>query len=463
MTTTSVKDVGSVMNPGIRAGSAVSKSGGDTFQTVWNSQTGANKSSQQSPTTEKANKTDEKASPGEDLRAKDSSRKDLRDGEENQVREAEDETVQGEMIPDEMSEEDLELAMEAVATAAMDLIVQIADTFDIPVETVQKLMTDMNLQPADLLQPENLSNLLLEAGGAQDSLSLLTNEQLYSDYQTLMEQGQEALETVSEEIGVSPQQLLQTVEEIQTPATEATEEPDIRFAAEDGTDESLVLPADAESTESVQTVSKAQESGGRDTGEAKHDSDAKPGDAGGNLMLQMLRSESFQPQTETVQETASPWNADTQDMMQQIMDYMRLQVKPDMSSLEMQLHPASLGTLQIHVASRGGMLTASFVTQNEAVKAALESQMVQLKESFEEQGVKVEAIEVTVQTHQFEQNLEQGRGRQPQETAEGKRPRTRRITLGGADAADIPEELEAEDRIAAEMMAANGGTVDFTA
>ena len=60
--------------------------------------------------------------------------------------------------------------------------------------------------------------------------------------------------------------------------------------------------------------------------------------------------------------------------------------------------------------------------------------MVQLKESFAEQGVKVEAIEVTVQTHSFEQNLEQGRGNQSdQESGAGvSRRRTRRINLNTA-------------------------------
>lgn len=464
MTTTSVKDVGSVMNLGIRAGGAAAKAGVGTFQTVWSSQAGANKSPQQNQTAEKVSRADDKAKPGDDLRAKDSSRTDLREDEETQVQKSRGKADRSEAAQGEMSEEDLELAMEAVAAAAMDLIGQIADTFGIPVETVQDLMADMNLQPVDLLQPENLSNLLLEAGGAQDSLSLLTNEQLYSDYQMLMEQGQAALETVSEETGIPPMQILQMAEEPETLAAVEEEEPDLQFVAEDDGNETFVQQPDAEVTEDVQPLRNAQEStGGRDARDTKHDGEGKSGDTGGNLTLQLLRNEAYQPQMEAVQETSSPWDVDTQDMMRQIMDYMRLQVKPDMSSLEMQLHPASLGTLQIHVASRGGVLTANFVTQNEAVKAALESQMVQLKESFAEQGVKVEAIEVTVQTHQFEQNLEQGRGRQPQDTAEGKRPRTRRITLGGADGTDIPEQLEEEDRIAAEMMAANGGTVDFTA
>ena len=70
--------------------------------------------------------------------------------------------------------------------------------------------------------------------------------------------------------------------------------------------------------------------------------------------------------------------------MRQIMDYMKVSVKADSSELEMQLHPQSLGTLHIQMASRNGVVTANFIAQNETVKAALESQMVQLKENFAE-------------------------------------------------------------------------------
>ncbi len=143
--------------------------------------------------------------------------------------------------------------------------------------------------------------------------------------------------------------------------------------------------------------------------------------------------------------------------MRQIMDYMKITLKADTSSLEMQLHPASLGTLQIQIASKGGVVTANFITQNEAVKAALESQMVRLQESFEEQGVKVEAIEVTVQTHEFERNLDQGRGRNQGESS--RRNRTRRIQLNDT----LPlEDLAEEDTLTAQMMAAEGTTMDIT-
>lgn len=454
MTTTSVKDVGSVMNLGVPAGNTAAKTGSASFQTVWSSQAGANQTAQRNQTAEKSDRTDDKAGPGDALRAKEHSRKSIREDDTDQVKEP-----QG-----ELSEEELANAMAIAATAVTELIEQIADTFGISVESVQEIMADMNLQPVDLLQPENLSNLLLEAGGAQDSLSLLTDGQFYSDYRMLMEQGGAALETLGDETGISPQQLLQTVTAAQATVPEETEEPVLELAVQGDGTEAVVQPAGAEEPENLQPVQNAQENAdGRDTKDSGQDGESKPGETSGNLVLQTIRNEAFHSQAEAVQETSSAWDADAQDVMRQIMDYMKIQVRPGMSDLEMQLHPESLGTLQIHLASKGGALTANFITQNEAVKAALESQMVQLKESFEAQGVRVEAIEVTVQTHQFEQNLEQGRGRQSQDTSEARRPRTRRIQLGGADSTELPEELEQEDQLTAEMMAANGGTVDYTA
>ncbi|MCM1025694.1 MAG: flagellar hook-length control protein FliK [Roseburia sp.] len=124
----------------------------------------------------------------------------------------------------------------------------------------------------------------------------------------------------------------------------------------------------------------------------------------------------------------------------------------------MQLHPASLGTLQIQIASKGGVVTANFLTQNEAVKTALESQMVQLKEQFAEQGVKVEAIEVSVQTREFERNLDQGReGGQNRESS--RRGRGRRLRLDDALAGEETQ----QESLQTAGLSAGGSTVEYRA
>ena len=152
---------------------------------------------------------------------------------------------------------------------------------------------------------------------------------------------------------------------------------------------------------------------------------------------------------------------ETQRIMDQILNFMKIQIKPEMTQLEMQLHPESLGTVHVHIASREGMITAQFTAQNETVKAALESQMVQLKETFEQQGVKVEAIEVSVQANGFRQEYEGSRGHGNTEEDRESKP-ARRINLNNPEFLE-EESLTEEEQLAVSMMEVNGNTVDYMA
>ena len=151
----------------------------------------------------------------------------------------------------------------------------------------------------------------------------------------------------------------------------------------------------------------------------------------------------------------------TREIMDQIMEYMKVQIKPEMTQLEMQLHPESLGNVHVHISSREGVITAQFTAQNETVKAALESQIVQLKETFNEQGVKVEQIEVHVQANGFQQEYE-GSREQQRATEESSKKTARRINLNllsGMDEQDLSE----DEQVLVSMMEADGNTVDFKA
>ena len=112
--------------------------------------------------------------------------------------------------------------------------------------------------------------------------------------------------------------------------------------------------------------------------------------------------------------------------------------------------------------SKGGEITAQFHVQNEAVKAALESQIVELKDSLREQGVKVEAVEVTVESHAFESNLWQGQERNDSASYQGGKKSHRRINLNALEE-DFEESADEEEKLTAEMMRVNGNTVDYTA
>ena len=59
---------------------------------------------------------------------------------------------------------------------------------------------------------------------------------------------------------------------------------------------------------------------------------------------------------------------------------------------------------RLNISSKEGILTASFITQTQVAKEAIESQIQVLKENLEAQGLKVEEIEVTVANFSFNQS-----------------------------------------------------------
>ena len=151
---------------------------------------------------------------------------------------------------------------------------------------------------------------------------------------------------------------------------------------------------------------------------------------------------------------------DTDSIIRQINDFMKLNISNVETSLEMQLNPASLGKIALNVSVRDGMVTAQLAVENEAVKQALESQMVIVRENMNNQGLKVEAVEVTIASHEFEQNLENGftgeRNNNPENPQQGQR----RILASDLTSMD---ELSQEDQLAAKIMVQNGNRMDISA
>lgn len=450
MAGTTIKGVGNDGNVQIRdMVTAVKQNAGTGFQAVWNkTQNNAQTNGNGGRTTDGRNDVRR----GQSLRAGDRQRDHLAGTQEKSDVKAEDSDAK-----------DLEKVQEVLGTIVQNLIGQITDTFSVSEEELQGVMDELGMTETDLMDPVQLNELLMAVSGAEDSFALLTDEELYGNVKSILDLQKDLTGQAQEELQLTPEKWQDAVTKV------VTEEPVITVEVEDhATDAAersqsdVELPTvEQEPEEKIQApVQNTQEEKTKDSGN-RHESQTTGQQ--GNLLLQNLKEENFLSGLQQASQTEGTQTTDTQDIMRQIMDYMKVSVKADSSDLEMQLHPQSLGTLHVQVASKNGVVTANFITQNETVKAALESQMVQLKESFAEQGVKVEAIEVTVQTHSFEQNLEQGRGNQSDQESEAgvSRRRTRRINLNTAFAEDEPQ--TEEDRIAADIMSANGNTVDFTA
>lgn len=187
-----------------------------------------------------------------------------------------------------------------------------------------------------------------------------------------------------------------------------------------------------------------------------------------NLFEQNLNSAVNETASETTISYADTYEQ-IRDIMNQIESQVKISLNAESTSMEMQLNPASLGKLALHIESKAGVITAQFMAQNAAVKTALEAQVAELRETLQSQGIKVEHVEVTLASHEFERNLmgDQHPGQNSESTDDAQRSaRLRRINLnnGGEEADDLVtgEENESE-ALARRIMRQNGNRIDFTA
>lgn len=340
-------------------------------------------------------------------------------------------------------------------------------------EEIEDAMTQMGLVPIDLLNVDNLKGLMLELSGEQDPMALITNETLLTNITEVTELITEVNNELFEEFGISVEDIkdiLNTAEaEAVIPAEEAEVPVEIREDADDEGGVRIEVTRKDDTNEPHITNGSTAESASLDRKAAQIMNDRKQEDGMQNAMTgQNFTAQSVD--TEPVVQAApefTPSYVDAEDVLSQVTDRIKVEIGEDQTSMELQLHPASLGTVNLQINSNGGVVTAHLLVQNEAVKSALEGQLVQLLQTFEEQGQKVEAIEVSVAGYDLDRSLNQGGGtgngeRDERRTEGVARTSRRRLNLNELNEEDF-EELTEEEQLAAEMMTANGTSVDFKA
>lgn len=395
-----------------------------------------------------------------------------------------------------VSEQDLSKAVSEVTKT-------LQESLDMTKEDLERAMELLGLSSAELLQPANITALLVEVTGVEDSLALVTDAPLYETWQALQETAGKLLEELADKLGVAPEEaaeLLQNMTETAQQAAEGmgqlvTDENGdgtvLQNLADTATDESIKqsIPSaetmvDGDATEAIPESVSAPEGASEEKDNRSEGKNDQPGRRQGNTAKSgngdssRISGNEWDPAMGQMEATDRPFQTEqtqrtdflqemsraneTEEIARQILDHMKVQVKEGVSELEMQLHPASLGNVHVLLVAKEGNITAQFTAQTEAVKAALESQMVQLREQFEEQGIKVDAVEVAVSNHQFEKQYQGDEQREFQRNDRNK-VRTRRINLEELEDEELDLLLTDEEKLQADIMKKNGSTVDFTA
>ncbi|MBD5550754.1 MAG: flagellar hook-length control protein FliK [Lachnospiraceae bacterium] len=361
--------------------------------------------------------------------------------------------------------EDLAEDTETLERAGGEMVAALAAQMGIPEDIVRDAMDELGMSDLSLLDGKNVKDLMVYLTDGADDMSLLTDEAFYNSVTEALGTLKDVTDKLQEETGMSAEELRAALENAGQKLSANVEEVPEEVAEVSGNEI-------AKETESEQDIAKINmqkpelsENARTETVTMTVKDAPKQENTGSNenqFMGDGYGTQNLQ-QTQDVQaaRTQSTFSVtDTQEIMDQILDYMKVSVKPEMTSLEMQLHPESLGTLHIQITNREGAVTAQFIAQNESVRAVLESQVMELKENLEQQGLKVEAVEVTIAQYSLDRNPD-GNEASSEQGRQGRKG-SRNLNLGELDLEE-EEDLTEEERLTAKMMQSEGNTVNYTA
>lgn len=187
------------------------------------------------------------------------------------------------------------------------------------------------------------------------------------------------------------------------------------------------------------------------------------GDKNENNVLHTMINEQTQPEGvfEAFDVQPKYTSVNTTDIIRQIVDQISIANTTGESVIEMQLNPENLGKLYINVTEKNSEITARIAVSNEAVKNALESQMATLRENLQDANIRVNDVEITIATHEFERNLEQNAGNE--NGRHNGQQYTHQSSNNGGNKSGQNDIASDEAKLTAQIMRDNGNSVDFMA
>lgn len=343
---------------------------------------------------------------------------------------------------------------------------------DMTDEELERYLAENGMCVMDLLLQNNLADFVADVAADGDSLKLLTDSNLSETFSELGDELKNLVVTAAQDMDISVEELNKYIQSTDfTDVSNAEPADEVVGTIDKTADTDELLSRRQNNPELENNGSTAEEPEPELMLEDKitvaPGEDDEPQSGTFQKSDESLSGQFFNTLIENVEnavqakEDFKGYSVNSENIVRQLVDAIKVNVNSSFSEMELQLQPENLGKLNLVITSRDGIITAQFMAENDVVKSAIENQIVMLKDNFEQQGLKVEAVEVMVQTHGFEmgKNLE-GRGDNPQDDDD--RHRTSRIlTLEEINAIIGDDEAADEDVLAAEMLRASGGNVDY--
>lgn len=366
------------------------------------------------------------------------------------------------------SNEETSVDKEELTQLAGDIKDVITEELGITEEELVNAMAEAGLTFGDLLVPQNVSKLMAQIKDVEPAI-IITDSQLSEQLADIVNSISELINVVADNNQVTLDEVTGAFEELLKEDTSLGQENTTKDVvktvtvitnAETGKEMTITMEGDrvTQTTTELTENPVMNENGANNEDLNEEFSGKGENNQTGTFATNIINnlSESIQNSQMVQSDFSQIYNVNQADVINQIIDSIRVNVKADTSTMELQLTPESLGKINLTVVAKDGNITASITAQNDTVKAIIESQLIQLKEALNNQGLKVTDVEVTVAGQAFDQNFE-GNNDNAQNGQAGGRRKFRGIDELVADVSEI------DDSIVSQMMEQEGSSVNFKA
>ncbi|MCU6753206.1 flagellar hook-length control protein FliK [Bovifimicola ammoniilytica] len=307
----------------------------------------------------------------------------------------------------------------AVAEAYSQIINVIADALNANPDEIKGIINELDINLNALSDNQNVIKIVSKYLGINNPVNVLTNDEAINAVKEINQSISEIINELKDEFAITDDGLkdllskidtvrdTENIEDIINDETGNVDASDDIIKVSDENNNKINIDSENDNIVPEKTTVKNEENANAGNNkEFNTDRESKS-----ELYLNENGMESIVSNLKnTITDNILTEDGIADKIIKQITDDIRLYAKADTTALEIQLEPETLGKVGITVTSKAGTITAQLVVQNEVAKEAIESQMATLKESFASQDIKVDAVEVTIASKEFEQNLDKGAG-----------------------------------------------------
>lgn len=331
-----------------------------------------------------------------------------------------------------------------VQNAVSDIKEKIKKTMNVSDEDIESAMEQLGIIAEDLLDMQKLTDLVVALSGNTDSLEFLTDADSVSMLNDILEYAKSVTDNLEDVYNMDIDSIKEMLVSAKDDVKQSVKQSVVKEDAQPEERPEAASQYELSNVIAQKTKVQADNDNNADDKQQTHMSDkasVQNENFTGNMAQNIQNAFS-----EIIDEVS---NVNEADIVRQVVEQIKVTTGQQLSSIEIMLNPENLGKVHIAVTARQGVITAQLTAQNEQVKAALENQMTALKEHFNNQGVKVESVEITVQSHGFEsqQNLE---GNNSEQAGQEKKTH-RKLDLSSLEELEesdmTDEEIRAKDAI----------------